>query len=67
MLLVSDRDPALLRYLTAIGLHPGVEVTVLARAPFDGPITLRIGDTEAVVGSRLAEQVLVAHDLASSR
>ena len=60
MLLVSDKDPALLRYLAEIGLQPGVEVTVLSRAPFDGPLTLRIDSTESVVGTRLAEQVLVA-------
>jgi DtxR family Mn-dependent transcriptional regulator len=60
MLLVSDKDPALLRYLAEIGLQPGVEVTVLARAPFDGPLTLRIDRAESVVGTRLAEQVLVA-------
>jgi DtxR family Mn-dependent transcriptional regulator len=62
MLLVSDKDPALLRYLAEIGLQPGVEVTVLSRAPFEGPLTLRIDSTESVVGTRLAEQVLVAAD-----
>ncbi len=60
MVLVSDRDPSLLRYLAEIGLQPGIDVTVLARAPFDGPLTLRIGATESMVGPRLAEQVLVA-------
>ncbi|MBL0170003.1 MAG: metal-dependent transcriptional regulator [Gemmatimonadaceae bacterium] len=62
MLLVSDKDPALLRYLAEIGLQPGTDVTVLARAPFDGPLTLRIGTSESMVGLRLAEQVLVAAD-----
>lgn len=62
MLLVSDKDPALLRYLAAIGLQPGTDVTVLARAPFDGPLTLRIGASQSVVGPRLAEQVVVAAD-----
>ncbi len=62
MLLVSDKDPALLRYLAEIGLQPGTDVTVLARAPFDGPLTLRIGTSESIVGPRLAEQVLVAAD-----
>lgn len=60
MVLVSDKDAALLRYLAEIGLQPGTDVTVLARAPFDGPLTLRIGTSESVVGPRLAEQVLVA-------
>ena len=60
MMLVSDKDPSLLRYLAEIGLQPGTDVTVLARAPFEGPLTLRIGDNESMVGPRLAEQVLVA-------
>lgn len=56
---VSDKDPALLRYLAELTLQPGAVVTVLHRAPFDGPITLRIGEQEAVVGPALAMQVLV--------
>lgn len=59
MVRVSDKNPDLLRYLAEITLQPGVAVTVLARAPFDGPITLRVGDSEAVVGAPLASQVLV--------
>ncbi len=59
MVLVSDKDPSLLRYLAEIGLQPGTDVTVLAKAPFDGPLTLRIGASESMVGPRLAEQVLV--------
>lgn len=59
MVQVSDKNPQLLRYLTEIALHPGVEVTLLARAPFDGPLTLRVGSAEPMVGPALAEQVLV--------
>lgn len=59
MVLVSDKDASLLRYLAEIGLQPGTDVTVLAKAPFDGPLTLRIGRVESMVGPRLAEQVLV--------
>lgn len=61
MVRVSDKNPGLLRYLAEIDLTPGVEVTVVARAPFDGPITLRVGAAEPVVGQGLAEQVLVEH------
>ena len=56
---VSDKDSSFLRYLAEIALQPGAEVTIVARAPFDGPITLRIGATEPVVGPNLAAQVLV--------
>jgi DtxR family Mn-dependent transcriptional regulator len=59
MVLVSDKDPSLLRYLAGIGLQPGVDVTVTERAPFDGPITLRIGASDSIVGPRVAEQILV--------
>ena len=59
MVRVSDRDSALLRYLSEISLEPGVEMQLLDRAPFDGPITLRIGGRDFVVGQRLASQILV--------
>lgn len=59
MVRVSDKDPSLLRYLADIALQPGAHITLLARAPFDGPITLRIGTSEPVVGPNLAAQVLV--------
>lgn len=39
---VSDRDPERLRYLAELGVIPGADVRVLGRAPFGGPITLRI-------------------------
>jgi DtxR family transcriptional regulator, Mn-dependent transcriptional regulator len=56
---VSDKDSALLRYLAEIALQPGAEVTLVARAPFEGPMTLRVGGAEPVVGPNLAAQVLV--------
>lgn len=59
MVRVSDKNPELLRYLAEISLQPGVSVTVLSRAPFDGPIMLRIGETESAVGATLASQILV--------
>ncbi|MCA2991382.1 metal-dependent transcriptional regulator [Gemmatimonas sp.] len=59
MVRVSDKDPSLLRYLAEISLQPGAEITLVARAPFDGPITLRIGTDEPLVGPNLAAQVLV--------
>ena len=39
---VGDKDPERLRYLAELGVTPGADVRVVARAPFDGPITLRI-------------------------
>ncbi|MEP6762745.1 MAG: metal-dependent transcriptional regulator [Gemmatimonadaceae bacterium] len=59
MVLVSDKNAELLRYLADIALQPGTEVTVTNRAPFDGPITLLVGKKELMVGAPLASQVLV--------
>ena len=59
MVRVSDRDGSLLRYLAEIALQPGVEVELVERAPFDGPLTLRIGGNQLMVGPSLAGQVLV--------
>ena len=56
---VSDEDSELLRYLATIGVRPGVVVMVSERAPFDGPITLRIGKAQCQVGPALASRVMV--------
>ena len=66
---VSDENPGLLRYLEEIALTPGAEVEVLARAPFDGPLTLRVGSTQPVVGVGLAQQLHIAEttDAAAQR
>jgi len=56
---VSDKDPEQLRYLGGLGLYPGVPVTVLEILPFDGPIRLRVKDTEHIIGRPLAAAVYV--------
>ncbi len=56
---VSDDDGELLRYLAQIGIRPGVMVTVAERAPFDGPLSLRIGKVTVQVGPVLASRVMV--------
>jgi DtxR family Mn-dependent transcriptional regulator len=56
---VSDHDPEMLRYLGELGLFPQVEVTVTASAPFDGPLTLQIGDQEHALGREVAQYILV--------
>ena len=57
---VADEDPEMLRYLGELSIVPGKRVTVKARAPYDGPITLTMGRHELSIGPALAAQVLVA-------
>ncbi len=56
---VSDRDPDMLQYLEGLGLLPGARTIVIAREPFNGPLTIRIGDTERVIGATVARFVFV--------
>jgi DtxR family Mn-dependent transcriptional regulator len=59
ILQIKDDSPKLLRYLGELGLYPGEMVEVLEVAPFSGPIHLRVGDTDQVVGREVAEHVIV--------
>ena len=54
---VSDSDPKLLEYLEGRGLMPQVNVTLLKKAPFNGPVTVRIDGSEQVIGHEVAGQV----------
>ncbi len=49
-----------LKYLQERGLVPGSKVTVMEAAPLRGPLTLRVGNKEVVLGLSLAEFVIVS-------
>jgi len=54
---VSDWQTEQLRYLREIGLVPGVSIKVIAVAPFDGPLTLQVGDNIVAVAREIARTV----------
>jgi len=59
---VQDEDSERLRYMETIGLRPGVLVTVVARAPFNGPLTVAVdgqGASDEVIGHDLARRIFV--------
>jgi DtxR family Mn-dependent transcriptional regulator len=59
---VEDEDSERLRYLQSLGLVPPVDLEVVSKEPFGGPITVRIGEKETrdkVIGTALAESLLV--------
>jgi DtxR family Mn-dependent transcriptional regulator len=65
---VADEDPERLRYLESKGLLPGVELSVVDRAPPAGPVTVRVGGsggTDQVVGQELASRIFVGGDVES--
>lgn len=54
---VKVRDEARLEYLAQVGVTPGVSFTVEGKSPFEGPIRLRIGQREQVLGAELAGKI----------
>lgn len=56
---VLVQDAARLRYLASLGLVPGAVVTVVARAPFEGPLTVQIEQERPVLDTRLATTIVV--------
>jgi DtxR family Mn-dependent transcriptional regulator len=57
---VPDDDPDLLRYLDNLGIIPGATVELVRNAPFDGPVTLRVGREEHAISRELATAIGVA-------
>ena len=51
---VKSHDPDKLWYLEKIGLMPGSSFELIDRAPFNGPLRLRINRHEQVIGAELA-------------
>jgi DtxR family Mn-dependent transcriptional regulator len=59
---VQDEDPERLRYMQALGLTPGAQLTVVDQGPSDGPLTVAVADAlgTEVIGSDLAGKIFVA-------
>ncbi|MCI0399081.1 MAG: ferrous iron transport protein A, partial [Chloroflexi bacterium] len=48
-----------LRYFATLGLIPGAPVEIVGRAPFNGPMRLRVGREEVVLGAELTQSLWV--------
>ncbi|HUG40331.1 MAG TPA: metal-dependent transcriptional regulator [Longimicrobiales bacterium] len=56
---VSDEDPQALRYMARLNLVPGVHLEVLEHTPFKGPMRVRVGHREEMIGLELAARLRV--------
>ncbi|MGH2626272.1 MAG: metal-dependent transcriptional regulator, partial [Anaerolineales bacterium] len=58
---VGSEEPALLRYLTKLGLRLHARVTVTGKGPFEGPVEVRLldGRVTHALGRRVTDQVFV--------
>jgi len=60
---VGSHDGEMLRYLNSLNLRPGAPVQLVSRAPFAGPLRLRVQNgsflDEHVIGAELASKIWV--------
>jgi DtxR family Mn-dependent transcriptional regulator len=56
---VRTNEPERLQYFASLGLVPGVEFEIVGRAPFNGPMRLRVGRDEVVLGVELVKALWV--------
>jgi DtxR family Mn-dependent transcriptional regulator len=59
---VTSHDPDVLQYLGSLNLYPGQPIKLISRAPFNGPLRLRINGHEQVIGHELATGIRVSVD-----
>lgn len=56
---IYREETPLLEYLAERNVLPGLSVAVLDVAPYNGPLTVRVGDGEVVLGREIAARILV--------
>ncbi|HFQ93732.1 MAG TPA: metal-dependent transcriptional regulator, partial [Anaerolineae bacterium] len=56
---VRTNEPERLKYFAELGLVPGAEFEIVGRAPFNGPMRLRVGRDDVVLGVELTKSLWV--------
>jgi DtxR family transcriptional regulator, Mn-dependent transcriptional regulator len=59
----GSTDAEILSFLGTLGVVPGVEVAVVEKHPFDGPLVVRIDGQTRTIGQRVARQVYVTRTI----
>ncbi len=56
---VRTHEPERLKYFKSLGLVPGADFEIMGRAPFNGPMRLRVGRDDVVLGVELTKSLWV--------
>lgn len=56
---VRTHEPERLQYFASLNLIPGAEFEIVGRAPFNGPMRLRVGSEDVVLGVELTKSLWV--------
>lgn len=56
---ITDEEPKLLCYLATLGLMPRTKLIIERKAPFNGPIMVKVGSAIYALGKKIAESIWV--------
>jgi DtxR family Mn-dependent transcriptional regulator len=56
---IKDETPEVLEYIAALGLLPGVSIEIVEKAPFDGPVTVKVGGANHALSLSMASNIWV--------
>ncbi len=56
---IKDETPEVLEYIAMLGLLPGASIEIVERAPFNGPLTVKVGGVSHALSLSLASVIWV--------
>lgn len=56
---IAEEESDLLKYLATLGLTPGTPIEVVEKAPFKGPITVKVDETDRALSLKVASIIKV--------
>jgi len=56
---IKDETPEVLKYIAGLGLLPGASIEIVERAPFDGPVTVKVGGAKHALSLSMASNIWI--------
>ena len=60
--MIPDENTEVLRYLSTLGMVPGAKITVEEKAPFKGPMLVKVGDNSYPISLDVASGIFVSRE-----
>jgi DtxR family Mn-dependent transcriptional regulator len=55
----AENDLELMAYIEQRNMKPGVEVELIEREPFEGPLLVQVGGQQVAIGATVADAIFV--------
>jgi len=56
---IKDETAEVLKYIAVLGLLPGASIEIVEKAPFDGPVTVKVGGANHALSLSMASNIWV--------